>query len=161
MHHARVLRNKLVKEYAALLNNFCPLATSPPTMLHLPLLDRLCLSFVTFVKTTQSRMARFPSTHSTKHCLSIAETATLGLLPQCFSAGQRTDAVDHCKDDRSSMIAHCLLCGSCFPLDTGAVDGTRTHLVLIDNQLPSPRTTTALTNNTSITLTSYACHSHP
>ena len=46
MHHARVLRNKLVKEYAALLNNFCPLATSPPTMLLLPLLDRLCLSFV-------------------------------------------------------------------------------------------------------------------
>ena len=26
----------------------------------------------------------------------------------------------------------------------GAVDGTRTHLVLIDNQLPSPRTTTAV-----------------
>ena len=91
----------------------------------------------------------------------ISETATLGLLPQCFSAGQRTDAVNHCKDDRSSMIAYCLLCGSCFPLDTGAVDGNRTRIGRIDNPLHYQSTTTALTNNTSITLTSYACHSHP
>ena len=30
----------------------------------------------------------------------------------------RPDAVYHCKDYRSSMIVYCLLCGSCFPLDS-------------------------------------------
>jgi hypothetical protein len=54
----------------------------PPTTLFLPLLDRLCLSFVTcaasltewtyaLVKPGKSLPGRFPSTHITKCCLSI------------------------------------------------------------------------------------------
>jgi hypothetical protein len=43
----------------------------------------------------------------------------------------------------------------------GTADENRTRLNLIDNQVPYPEDYDGKTNNTSITLTSYACHSHP
>ena len=131
MHHARVLRNKLVKEYAAftfkpkqhyLYNmndmNFCPLATSPPTILFIPYWTDFAYRLSHYCEAREVSPGSVSIYYLTKYCLSIAETATLGLLPQCFSASPLADAVDHCKDDRSSMIVDCLLCGSCFPLDS-------------------------------------------
>ena len=44
------------------LSGFCLEATSPLAILFLTLLDRLCLSFVTFVKPGKSLPGRFPST---------------------------------------------------------------------------------------------------
>ncbi len=143
MHHARVLRNKLVKEYAALLNNFCPLATSPPTILFIPYWTDFAYRLSHYCEAREVSPGSVSIYYLTKYCLSIAETATSGLLPQCFSASPLADAVDHCKDDRSSMIVYCLLCGSCFPLDTGAVDGNRTRIGRIDNPLHYQSTTTA------------------
>ena len=41
-----------------------------------------------------------------------------GTLTPVFLNLFGADAVDHCKDDRDTQVAYCLLCGSCFPLDS-------------------------------------------
>lgn len=52
--------------------NFCPSATlAANNTFPAPTGPTNSCFFVTFVKTTQSRLARFPSTNSTKYCLSI------------------------------------------------------------------------------------------
>ena len=71
------------------------------------------------IQTTQHLLMKeigFPITLKPK----IAETATLGLLPQCFSSATLSDTwrCYHSKDYRSPMIVYYLLCGSCFPLDS-------------------------------------------
>ena len=52
-------------------SNFCPSATLAANNTFPDPTGPTYFRIVTFVKPTQSRMGRFPSTHSTEYCLSI------------------------------------------------------------------------------------------